>query len=814
MGDYELRKDIDRFKHFLDVLEVELKNQGVTSLNLMEMFGKFYDKSEVDVSNAILNADLEILSDDLIEFKTTLLNLKGNLVSFNQELIDFDSDNTNLAEDLSKLKNNLHLFTSATKKLSQDLSALDTKLDEFDGDIFGEGGLDSQLSNLTTVVGDNNSGLVKGLADLDNNLTQLNDDVFGEGGLDEQLTNLDGTINNPSTGLSAQLNGLDTRVFGSGGLSDSIFGANGLATRITTAEGGLSKLNSSLDILASYLTQFEDELEEFEQELDNDPNIDTSQLNSTIVTLFGAIRAVQGNVDTTQTQLDGVSDSFDGVKSNLYGTKVVDGETVPKEPTDTADATSLRGHLTTLKDTTVPAVEGALFGSNGTPQSPEANSTMGKIDSVKTDLYGSGTASNPQTGSLKNNLNTLKDTTVPAVQTALYGNGTPSNPATDSTMGKINTVKNDMYGNGTASNPQAGSLKDVINTVDDDINNPSTGLIARADAVDDTIGEVGVGGVLDDIDKAQTNVDNLQKTMYKGASGTGTTTNPANNTLMKDVNTAVEQIGDTSTSGTILYDIDKVQTDIGSVEASANGDLQSQILTIMKLFEGLIPVFDTVEEMRGSDYVGTGIVSTGDYSAPLAPGVDYVYETSTNKLYERQYLLTQYPLGYYGEWVHISQLPSENVRFPFTQIYDLINQFFAPLSHTHTKSEITDFTHTHTLSEISDLTRSSETAFPFSSNATNYSTANPVKITKWGRVMTVSGIGKLSTSVSANGDVVIGTMTSYLPAQDIYTTWTGINKQGFIKIATDGTVTLSNRNGTSTSMNNGEYFVFNCSYMI
>ena len=477
MGDYELRKDIDRFKHFLDVLEVELKNQGVTSLNLMEMFGKFYDKSEVDVSNAILNADLEILSDDLIEFKTTLLNLKGNLVSFNQELIDFDEDNTNLAEDLSKLKNNLHLFTTATKKLSADLTALDSKLDEFDGDVFGEEGLSSQLDEL------------------------------------------DNSINNPTTGLSAQITGLDGRVFGNGGLSDSIFGANGLATRITTAEGGLSQLNNSLDILASYLTQFEDELEEFEQELEDDPNIDTSQLNSTIVTLFGAIKAVQGNVDATQGQLGDVSDSFDGVKSNLYGTKVVDGETVPKEPTDTADATSLRGHLTTLKDTTVPAV-----------------------------------------------------------QTALYGNGTPSNPATDSTMGKINTVKNDMYGNGTASNPQAGSLKDVINTVDDDINNPSTGLIARADAVDDTIGEVGVGGVLDDIDKAQTNVDNLQKTMYKGASGTGTTTNPASDTLMKDVNTAVEQIGDPSdtSTGTLFGDIYVVQGDIADINSIVNFVLATQ----------------------------------------------------------------------------------------------------------------------------------------------------------------------------------------------------------------------------------------------
>ena len=60
MGDYELRKDIDRFKHFLDALELELQNKGITSLDLFEMFSRYYDKSEIDmqyVSNNRLGLD-------------------------------------------------------------------------------------------------------------------------------------------------------------------------------------------------------------------------------------------------------------------------------------------------------------------------------------------------------------------------------------------------------------------------------------------------------------------------------------------------------------------------------------------------------------------------------------------------------------------------------------------------------------------------------------------------------------------------------------------------------------------------------------
>jgi len=49
MEDYQLRKDIDRFKYFLDTLEAELAKQGITTINFSEIFNTIYDKSEVDL---------------------------------------------------------------------------------------------------------------------------------------------------------------------------------------------------------------------------------------------------------------------------------------------------------------------------------------------------------------------------------------------------------------------------------------------------------------------------------------------------------------------------------------------------------------------------------------------------------------------------------------------------------------------------------------------------------------------------------------------------------------------------------------------
>ena len=623
-SDWQTRHDLDKVARLASELDRVLSESNVDSLK--ELLGQYYDQSEVDIVSAKLTTDLNAVS-------TSFSNLNSALIDFNAELIGFDEDNNNLSSDLSKLKDNLHTFIGAVNTLTGDLSDLDSSLDGLSDDIFGENGLDSNLSALSAVVGDSNGGLVKGLADLGTSLSQLsrdvgglgssvnglistvgdedsglvkglndlNDDVFGEGGLSDdifgedglsdQLSALDSAINDNNTGLAVQVNGLDNRVFGTGGLSDSIFGTNGLASRITTAEGGLSELVDSLNVLSDFLSVFEDELGDFEDELAEN-NIDSSELNSVIVSLVGAITIVKSNVSTVEGNLDDVSDSFDNVKSNLYGTKTVNGETVPKEPTDTASSDSLRGHLTTLKDTTVPAVQTTLYGGgNNSPTNPSANSVIGKANAVKADLYGTKTV-NGQTvpkepsdtassNSLSGHLTTLKDTTIPAVQVEIFGADNQGNPlnstnySDSSLLGRADTVNEDIYGDGenkegvlseintmqTVTIPAvdgvAQSAKSSVNTVKSDLYGTKTvnGQTVPREPTD----TAGTGSVKANLNKVKdTDIPTLNNIAYGGENGTGTLANPAEGSLLGDV-----------------YDVDtglgKAHTHIGNLQTQMYG---------------------------------------------------------------------------------------------------------------------------------------------------------------------------------------------------------------------------------------------------
>ena len=872
VDEYQLRKDIDNLKAQVDNIDLSTYAKSSDTQILLNKFDN----------------DLDTLDSDLTEFHGTLISLRGNLIEFNQELIDFDEDNTNLANDLTKLKDNLHRFINATNNFSTHLSDLDDTINQFDTDVFGENGLDSQLQNLATVIGDNNSGLVKGLNDLDSNLTQLDNDVFGNNGLDSQLSNLAVVVGDNNSGLVKGLNDLDNS------LTQLDIDTTGLSTRLTTVEGNLStvttgltstdsdlkKLVYSLDKLSGYLTDFEGSLEDLQDELEDDPNIDTSKLNENMVALFGAISEVKSNVSTVETDMYGNGTSelpaegslladmstaktnigsaqtaIGNVKTDLYGSNQN-----PNSP----QTGSVKSNLNTLKNDTVPAVQTALYG-NGTASNPSSDSTMGKINTVKSDLYGNGTASNPQTGSLKNNLNTLKDTTVPEVQTALYGNGTASNPAENSTMGKINTVKSDLYGNGTASNPQSGSLKSNINVVQDDINNPETGLKVITQDVVDTIGEVGQAGtVLDDIDKSLTDVDNLQKTMYKGTNGTGTINNPATGSLMGDVDTALTQMGDPSdtTAGTIFGDIhvvkgdiDDVQSDIGTVTGS---DLQTQINDITEsiiannktrqvlwivgdnqtsylyyAWESYMVNFGNVDIdnihyayqpatntawVREGDtwntYSVNDLVNKVEFVGGVTYDINIAYASTVDSNMDFDYMYSIRQDSFYvksnGSWVRTSSVfyYVKELVYGFVD-WDTYSNLGVSQKDQHTINTAIDTV----LGEL--LSDTGWVSFPFSSNATDYSTSYRAYIRKTYNTVVIQGMCKLSTSVSASGSVKIGTLASdYIPSVNVLTTWTGNNTQGYIVIDTNGDVTFYNRNGSSTSMGSGSYFIFNCSYII
>lgn len=544
--EYQFRKEIDALKKSIDNIDV---SEYVKSDEVNTQTNKLY--SDLDV----LSTDLTEFHGTLINLRDNLIEFNGELISFSSDNQNYKEDLGKLKDNLHLFITSVNTFSSHLNSfggrldefddamwgdegfdarldsfstvlgdensgLVKGLNDLEGALDGLNDDIFGEEGFDEQLTALLTVVGDNNSGLVKGLNDLDASLTQLGGDVSGLGskvtglmtavgdsnsGLVKSMNTLQTTVGDNSSGLVKQVNTLDGAL---NQLSDDIFGANGLDARLTSTEGSLSSTSSklskvvySLDNLSDYLTEFEGNLSAFETTLENNPDIDTSKLDENIVKLFHAIGNVKNDVSDAQ---DGISDaegkisatktSINTVKTDLYGSKTVNGQTVPREPSDTPTDNSVKGGLRGIDHTindngglidqlgdvgdNIDNVKGEIYGTDnqGNPLNENnysENSLLGKSDAVQEDIYGDGTAQNP--GALAN-ISTVK-TGVNNVKTTLYGGDdghSPSSPADTSVMGKAKAIRTDLYGSetGNASNYTSTSVKGhLINVKDTQIPN-------------------------------------------------------------------------------------------------------------------------------------------------------------------------------------------------------------------------------------------------------------------------------------------------------------------------------------------------------
>ena len=517
----EVNTQTNKLYSDLDVLSTDLTefHGTLTKLrdNLVEFNGELISFSS---DNQNYKEDLGKLKDNLHLFITSVNTFSSHLNSFGGRLDDFDDDMWGDEGFDARLDSFSAVLGDENSGLVKGLNDLEGALDGLNDDIFGEEGFDEQLTALLTVVGDNNSGLVKGLNDLDASLTQLGSDVSGLGskvtglmtavgdsnsGLVKSMNTLQTTVGDNSSGLVKQVNTLDGAL---DQLSDDIFGTNGLDARLTSTEGSLSSTSSklskvvySLDNLSDYLTEFEGNLSAFETTLENNPDIDTSKLDENIVKLFHAIGNVKNDVSDAQ---DGISDaegkisatktSINTVKTDLYGSKTVNGQTVPREPSDTPTNNSVKGGLRGLDHTindngglidqlgdvgdNIDNVKGEIYGtdSQGNPLNENnysENSLLGKSDAVQEDIYGDGTAQNP--GALAN-ISTVK-TGVNNVKTTLYGGDdghSPSSPADTSVMGKAKAIRTDLYGSetGNASNYTSTSVKGhLINVKDTQIPN-------------------------------------------------------------------------------------------------------------------------------------------------------------------------------------------------------------------------------------------------------------------------------------------------------------------------------------------------------
>lgn len=424
MVEYDLRKDIDRFKHFLDVLEVNLQKQGINDLNLMDMFDKFYDQSEIDKTSLQFHTHLTTLNTDLTGLSTALND-------FNDSLFHLDEANEGLETDLTELADNLSILTGMLDDFSSDLTDFQSDLSDFDIQLNGDATHDGFVDTLTaiqTAIGDENTpSSLKGM---------LHD--FGI------------ALQNVASGDNA--------------------------------------LSLSLTTLSGYLTAFQGTLQEFKTQISNDLGSSVYDgLDEQVIKLIYSIANTKQDVYTHKNDLDDLSGMIGNdtdvlADGTLYGV-LNNTSSVASVASTTADGVSntinntINPALDTINNTDIPNIKNKMGYNN----IPNGSTLQGQITSQGNTIGSSSDSASANTlfGKVKNAQNTAD-----SVDTKV---GEPSSTSTNTVFGSINNVvssvgsvenaigdvETKMYkgsnGTGTMQSPANGTVKQLIDSAQSDI---------------------------------------------------------------------------------------------------------------------------------------------------------------------------------------------------------------------------------------------------------------------------------------------------------------------------------------------------------
>ena len=424
MVEYDLRKDIDRFKHFLDVLEVNLQKQGINDLNLMDMFDKFYDQSEIDKTSLQFHTHLTTLNTDLTGLSTALND-------FNNALFHLDEANEDLETDLSELADNLTILTGMLDDFSSDLTDFQSDLSDFD--------------------------------------IQLNGDATHDGFVDT-LTAIQTAIGDENTPSSLK-----------GMLHDFGVALQGVAS-------GDNALSLSLTTLSGYLTAFQGTLQEFKTQISNDLGSSVYDgLDEQVIKLIYSIANTKQDVSDHKDDLDDLSDMIGNdtdvlADGTLYGV-LNNTSSVASVASTTADGVSntinntINPALDTINNTDIPNIKNKMGYNN----IPNGSTLQGQITSQGNTIGSSSDSASANTlfGKVKNAQNTAD-----SVDTKV---GEPSSTSTNTVFGSINNVvssvgnvenaigdvETKMYkgsnGTGTMQSPANGTVKQLIDSAQSDI---------------------------------------------------------------------------------------------------------------------------------------------------------------------------------------------------------------------------------------------------------------------------------------------------------------------------------------------------------
>jgi len=521
-------------------------------------------------------------------------------------------------------------------------------------------------------------------------------------------------------------------------------------------------------------------------------------------------------IDQIQTDLDRLLIDVDRLKNTTTNPESVIKEYIP----DISDLNVLNNDLDTLN---------------------------GSLDDLAMDLYGDESHEG-----LVDYLNTL--------QVQLYGKGqtytkdgvvhncTITDPCPDSLKGRLNTLRTNLDDLSLAN----AELKKSLKALTDDLTN-FTGTFAqfkqsleaqgihydsldasiqallhsvyntfqaidvvdgRVDDVNDTLGDpadttnTSVFGKINNTNVAVDNVSNqadkVEGRMYAGwdestgTKGSGTITQPAN--------------------GTVKKNLDKAKEDIGTVNPTADGTLQEQITYLPSYISELIVTGNSSTYEMGTPIIASLIHSDGWYIAiklsELAKKIirdegsitfDIIIRSSTT--YDTISRTVSTPTDIikilYPNFINLSGVVAvicENLK------HYIYFDDYAPAVHTHSKSQITDFSHTHQSSEIIDDSATPQWEYV---NSRAVSDNQQIHIYRSGDIIIFEGSAITTAQIPPDGELNIGHI-SPKPSHKVYCSCSGLF-QGYITIQTDGIVVLKNLGAT---MSSGHPFAFNCTYPV
>ena len=291
--------------------------------------------------------------------------------------------------------------------------------------------------------------------------------------------------------------------------------------------------------------------------------------------------------------IDRLSVSIESIKNELIDVGVID---------DDMNATQIMGNVVSLRsdlddfNTSLTTLESSLntldLELNG---DANTDGLVDYIDALKVYIYGGGSYDyqNPSSTSLKgllDNLETQIGQIISGDQQLSIDLGTLGEYL-DGFNGTLQEFKEELEEEGIdLTNVNEGLInliyrvnytKNEVDTHQQDLEDFDEMIGSPSDTGNSTIYGV-LNNTVSGLGDVTTSANNLTKTLYSGTNGTGTTSSPANDTVMKNLNTATSNVSsltskvgtvNVSTDGSLATQITNVKNDIGTASDSySDGD--------------------------------------------------------------------------------------------------------------------------------------------------------------------------------------------------------------------------------------------------